>query len=95
MSDPAPPPPPPRAPLSDAEIASGLKALRQNFKVAAIAHWAVLFGHHVGFEFDTEVSAPSSSSAFPVGPGPLCALSRMAHLLAPESSALGHCLSKY
>ncbi|GAA5851593.1 hypothetical protein JCM9279_006911 [Rhodotorula babjevae] len=54
MSDPAPPPPPPRAPLSDAEIANGLKSLRQNFKVAAIAHWAVLFGHHVGFEFDTE-----------------------------------------
>ncbi|TNY21740.1 hypothetical protein DMC30DRAFT_186626, partial [Rhodotorula diobovata] len=55
MSDPAPPPPP-RRPLSDEQIAQGLKALRQNFKVAAIAHWATLFGHHVGFDFDTEVS---------------------------------------
>ncbi|GJN91885.1 hypothetical protein Rhopal_004910-T1 [Rhodotorula paludigena] len=45
----APPPPP-----SEQQIADGLKYLRQSFKVAAIAHWAVLFGHHVGFEFDTE-----------------------------------------
>ncbi|BGP45075.1 hypothetical protein JCM10450v2_000892 [Rhodotorula kratochvilovae] len=52
MSDPVPAPPPP--PPSDEEVAKGLVALRQNFKVAAIAHWAVLFGHHVGFEFDTE-----------------------------------------
>ncbi|GAA6046433.1 hypothetical protein NBRC10513_001388 [Rhodotorula toruloides] len=39
--------------LSDQEIAAGLRKLRTDFRTAAIAHFSVLFLHHLGGTFNT------------------------------------------
>ncbi|GAA6012011.1 hypothetical protein JCM8202_004229 [Rhodotorula sphaerocarpa] len=40
--------------LSEQELADGLRQLRTDFRTAAIAHFSVLFLHHLGGTFDTD-----------------------------------------